>query len=407
MIKAFRALKYRNFRLFFPGLVISQTGIWMQSVAVAWLVYDITKSPFAMGTIMCFNAIPLLLITPFAGVIVDKFDRHKLLFAIQILFALQAFLMTFISYGGLIHIWNIVALSLFLNIIASIDAPLRQSTFICLVDDISDLGNAISLNACCFNLARLVGPALAGLIIANIDVRACFLINFLCLMPSVFLVKMMRITDVKSEKIKNATILEGLKEGLGYIYHNRQIKLLLQFLAVFSFIVLTYTVLIPMYSKDVLNSDADVLGLLMSMTGLGALSASLFLASKTSTNGLRKLLIFGTLLISASFVGIGLVHSIVWDSLFMFCAGFGMPTFFVSNNMLIQSIVDDDKRGRVMSINALCFMGTSSVSSFIAGSVAEVFGIAQTFLILGSILILTALWFGVKLSHSDFSEKKF
>lgn len=406
MIKAFRALKYRNFKLFFPGLVISQTGIWMQSVAVAWLVYDITKSPFAMGSIMCFNAVPLLFITPFGGVIVDKFDRHKLLFAIQILFALQAFLMTLISYGGFIHIWNIILLSLFLNIIASIDAPLRQSTFICLVDDVHDLGNAISLNSCCFNLARLVGPALAGLIIARIDVRACFLINFLCLMPSVFLVKMMKINDIKSEEIKNATIIEGLKEGVRYIATHQQIKLLLQFVAVFSFVVLTYSVLIPMYSKDVLNSDADVLGLLMSMTGVGALLASLFLASQTSTKGLRKFLLCGTLLIGISFVGIGMIHSVAFSAFFMFCAGFGMPTFFVSNNMLIQSIVDDDKRGRVMSINALCFMGTTSVSSFIAGSIADFFGIAQTFTILGCILFLMAVYFGLKLHSINFSEKK-
>ncbi len=405
MIKAFRALKYRNFRLFFPGLIVSQVGIWMQSVAVAWLVYDLTKSPFAMGSIMCVNAIPLLCITPFGGVIVDKFNRHKLLFAIQILFALQALLMTIASYGGFIQIWIIVCLSLFLNIVASIDAPLRQSTFICLVDDVKDLGNAISLNSCCFNLARLIGPALAGLIIANIDVRACFLINFLCLMPSVFLVKMMRINDIKSEKIKNATIIEGLKEGLSYISKHQQIKLLLQFVAVYSFLVLTYSVLIPMYCKDVLNSDADVLGLLMSMTGVGALLASLFLASKTtSSSGFRKNLLFGTILISISFIGIGFIHSVTFDALFMFVAGFGMPTFFVSNNMLIQSIVDDDKRGRVLSIHALCFMGTSSVSSFLAGSIAEFFGIAQTFIILGCLLILIAAYFGVKLYKLNFTE---
>lgn len=405
MLQAFRALRYRNFRLFFPGLIVSQTGIWMQNVAVAWLVYDLTKSPLAMGSIMCVNAIPLLFITPFGGVIVDKFNRQNLLFVIQVLFALQALLMTIISYGGFIHIWNIVALSLFLNIIASIDAPLRQSTFVCLVDDINDLSNAISLNSCCFNLARLVGPAFAGLIIAQIDVRACFLINFLCLMPLVFLVKMMRINDVKSEKIKNATILEGLKEGLKYISHHQQIRLLLQFVAVFSFLVLTYSVLLPMYCKDVLNSDADVLGLLMSMTGIGAFTASLFLASKTtSLKGLRNLLLYGTVLISLSFVGIGLIHSVAFDALFMFGAGFGMPTFFVSNNMIIQSIVDDDKRGRVMSINALCFMGTTSVSSFIAGSIAEIFGIAQTFIILGCLLFFMTIYFGIRLHKLNFSE---
>ena len=162
----FRGFKYRNFRLFFPGLAVSQIGIWIQNIAISYLVYDITKSPFVMGLVMFFNAVPLFLVTPFAGVIVDKFDRHKLLMSVQILFAVQAFLITVLTLFGLIRIWNIILLGMFLNCIAALDAPLRQSTFIHLVDDKRDLGNAISLNASCFNLARLLGPALGGIIIA-------------------------------------------------------------------------------------------------------------------------------------------------------------------------------------------------------------------------------------------------
>lgn len=269
MLKVFRALKYRNFRLFFPGLAISQIGIWMQNVAVAWLVYDMTKSPLTMGTILCFNAVPLFIVTPFAGVLVDKFNKQKFLFIIQLAFALQALLMTLVSCSGIIQIWNIIVLGVFLNTIAAVDAPLRQATFIYLVDDDNDLGNAISLNASYFNIARLLGPALVGLIIACIDVKACFLINFLCLMPSVFLVSRMHIKEKKYAALQKATIFEGLKEGLCYVFKNYQINILLRFKFVFSFIVLTHSVLIPMYSKDVLHSDADVLGLLMSMAGIG------------------------------------------------------------------------------------------------------------------------------------------
>ena len=199
----FRAFKYRNFRLFFPGLAVSQIGIWIQNIAIAWLVYDITKSPFAMGTIMCFTAAPLFIITPFAGVIVDKFNRQKLLLMVQVLFALQALLITLFTITGNIKIWSIVVCGLFLNSIAAIDAPLRQSTFVLLVDDIKDLPNAISLNSACFNLARFIGPAIGGMLIAYTNITVCFFINFLLILPNIYLVSKMQITDEKPEEVKN------------------------------------------------------------------------------------------------------------------------------------------------------------------------------------------------------------
>ena len=175
----FRSLKYRNFRLFFPGLITSQVGIWIQNVAISWVVYDLTKSPFMMGLIVFINTIPLFVVTPFAGMIIDKFDRHKLLMRIQVLFAIQAFLMAMFAMSGGLKIWNIILLGLFLNIIAAIDTPLRQSTYVLLVDDKKDLGNALFLNAACFNVARLVGPAVAGVLISAFGIGWCFSINFM------------------------------------------------------------------------------------------------------------------------------------------------------------------------------------------------------------------------------------
>lgn len=220
LTQTFRSLKYRNFRLFFPGLITSQVGIWIQNVALSWVVYDMTQSPFMMGTIMFLNTIPLFIITPFAGVIVDKFNRHRLLMIIQICFALQAFLMAAITLGRYLRIWNIIILGVFLNIVAAIDAPLRQSTYVLLVDDKNDLGNAISLNSTCFNMARLLGPAVAGVLLSAVGAGWCFAINFLCILPCVFLVAMMKFKDEKSEKVKNETIFEGLKEGLDYSKNN-------------------------------------------------------------------------------------------------------------------------------------------------------------------------------------------
>ena len=401
----FRALKYRNFILFFPGLIISQIGIWMQNVAISWLVYDMTKAPFMMGIILFFNAIPLFILTPFAGVIVDKFDRHKLLMIVQILFALQAFLMTILTFSGMVQIWNIIVLGVFLNCIAALDAPLRQSTFVCLVDNPKDLSNAISLNSSCFNVARLVGPALAGILIAYKGVGACFLLNFLCLMPIIILVKMMKIKDEKSNKVKNETILEGLKEGLDYAAKTPEISTLLLFLGVFCFIGMTYPMLMPIYTTEILSSKADTLGFLMGAAGVGALVSSLFLAAKSSIVGLRRILFAGAVMFSLCFIVLGMVHVKLIAFVAMFGVGLGMTSSLTPDNTLIQSVVNNDKRGRVMSLNAICYMGTTSISSLVVGSVAQIIGIAHTFIVLGIAMLIFSFYFGYKLSKLVYTPK--
>ncbi len=398
----FRGFKYRNFRLFFPGLAVSQIGIWIQNIAISWLVYDITKSPFIMGLIMFFNAIPLFLITPFAGVIADKFDRHKLLMTVQILFALQAFLMTVLTYTGLIAIWNIIILGMFLNCIAAVDGPLRQSTFICLVDDKKDLGNAISLNSSCFNLARLLGPAIGGVIIAYFGVGVCFLVNFICLVPSIILVKMMVIKDVKCEKIMHETIFEGLKEGFLYCFRTPQIFTLLMYLGAFCFLIMIYPMLMPIYTADVLKEKADVLGFLLGATGVGSLLSSLLLAMKTTTSNLRQIIFYGTVLSCLCFISIGLIKSEFILMFLMFGAGLGLTAVLTPENMLLQSVIENDKRGRVMSMNSMCFLGTTSLSSLFAGSVAHLCGIRNTFIILGGIMLIIGCILSFRLSKLKF-----
>lgn len=283
-IKAmFRAFKYRNFRLFFPGLAVCQIGIWIQNIAISWLVYDLTKSPFMMGTVMFFNAIPLFVVTPFAGVLVDKFNRHKLLFVVQLLFALQALLITLFTVFDCVNIPVIIALGVFLNCIAAIDAPLRQSTFVLLVDDKRDLPNAISLNASCFNVARFVGPAIGGLLIAYTNIGICFLINFLCILPNIFLVKMMKIEDVKSDSVQKTSILKGIKEEISYTLQHPEISLSQLYWAIFCFMLLAYPMLMPVYTSEVLHANADVLGFILGATGVGSLVASLAINCRSLT----------------------------------------------------------------------------------------------------------------------------
>ncbi len=402
----FRGFKYRNFRLFFPGLAVSQIGIWIQNIAISYLVYDITKSPFAMGVIMFFSAIPLFLLTPFSGVIADKFNRHKLLLMVQILYTIQALLITLITYFGLIRIWNIALLGMFLNCIAALDAPLRQSTFVYLVDDKKDLGNAISLNSSCFNLARLLGPALGGLIIAYKSVSMCFFVNFIFLIPIIMLVKMMDIKDVKSQRIKQETIFEGLKEGFLYCIHTPQIMTLYIYLALFCFLIMIYPMLMPIYTADVLKEKADVLGFILGATGVGSLLSSLLLAIKTTPRGLRKIMFFGMSLASICFILIGLSkshpHSHYLAIFLMFGAGFGLTTFLTPENMLLQSVIENDKRGRVMSFNSLCFLGPTSISSLFAGTLAQLWGISNTFIILGTMMLLFGIILSYRLSKFKF-----
>ena len=403
--KMFRALKYRNFRLFFPGLALSQIGIWIQNVAMSWLIYDLTKSPLLMGIITCLNTIPLFVLMPFGGVISDKFNRKNLLLTVQILFSMQALILTIVVVNDWVQIWNIIVLGVFLNSIAAIDAPLRQSMFVLVVEDPKDLGNAISLNASCFNIARLVGPAIAGIIIANAGMKFCFMTTFLCLLPAIFLVNFMNIEDVKSEKIQNETILEGLKEGVVYAIKTPQISTLLMFLAIFSFIAMTYPMLMPIYTKEILQSNADTLGFLMSSVGTGALISALLIASKTTIKNLRTILCIGCTVFALGFIIIGFVNVKLVAVISMFVVGLGTAAFLTPVNTLIQNYVDDDKRGRIMSLNGICFMGTTSISSLIAGSIAEKIGIANAFILFGVMLLIACIFFGYKLSKLKYIQK--
>lgn len=401
----FRGFKYRNFRLFFPGLAISQTGVWIQNIAISWLVYDITKSAFTMGTVMFFNTIPLFLITPFSGALVDKFNRHKLLIIIQSLFVIQSLLITITAFLGLLNIPAIIFFGVFLNIISAIDAPVRQSSYVLLVDDPKDLSNAISLNASCFNLARFIGPAIGGLIIGYFGVKYCFLVTFIFLLPSLFLIKAMKIKDVKTKKEKKENIFISIKEGICYSAKNPPIITAIIYLFLLSFLSMSYPMLLPIYTADILTSNADILGYLLGATGIGSLVTSLFLATKMSIKGLRTIIFTGCMFLGLAFICTGLTASPYIALIAMFFVGMGTTCFVTPQNVLVQTAVADNKRGRVVSLNSLAFLGTVSISSLFAGTVAQQFGIAKTFVILGISILLVSCFFSYKLSKFDYSKK--
>ncbi|MCH5284029.1 MAG: MFS transporter [Akkermansiaceae bacterium] len=394
----FRALKYRNFRLFFPGLAVSQVGIWVQNIAISWLVYNLTQSPLTMGTVMFCNSLPFFLITPFAGFLIDKFNRHTLLMAVQILFAVQALLMTLITAAGLEAVWNIIALGVLLNAIAALDAPLRQSSFVCLVDDKRDLGNAISLNSSCFNLARFVGPALGGLLLAHAPISMCFLINFLCLAPAIILVGMMRMRDTRTPAAQRESFAESMRAGIRYAWGTRQIRYLLIYLSLFCFLIMSYPMLMPIYTAEVLHAEADVLGYLLGATGVGSLVASLLMAMKSGVSHLRWIILGGALLACLSLGGLACTQSVPAALTLSFLLGLGSTTFLTPENMLLQSVVADEKRGRVMSLNTLAYFAPTALSTLLAGSLAHALTLQGALLLLPAMMLVLAALLSFKLS---------
>ena len=398
----FRAFKYRNFRLFFPGLILSQIGVWLQNIAISWLVYDMTKSAMTMGIVLFFNAIPLFALSPFAGVLVDKFDRKKLLLLVQLFYSLQAFLIAILTLSGHIQIWSIIVLGFFLNVVAAIDAPLRQSSFSLLVDDKQDLANAISLNSSCFNAARFIGPAIGGMLIAKYSVGICFLVNFICTIPNIILVQIMKIDDVKSEEVKESSILKGLKQGFTYAFKYPQIYISQIYIAVFSLLMLSYQLLLPIYTADVLHSKADILGYLIGTTGVGSLCMSLVLAAKTSVRFMQKILYIMTCI---SYILVGLTHNFYFSLIMMFFAGVGITSIITPQNVLIQNIVPDEIRGRILSINLICFTGTTSFSSYLSGFLTHHLKIGNTFVVLGITMLVLGTLLNLKLSKFNYSVK--
>lgn len=388
----YRSLKYKNCRLFFPGLLLTQIGMWCQNVAISWIILEITKSPLIMGGITFLNTIPLFLLSPFAGVITDKYNKRHLLIAIQILFTLQALFITTISACGFLNLQSIIISGLLLNCIIAIDTPLRQSVFASFVEDKNDLSNAIALNSACFNAARLIGPAAAGIIIANYNASACFFINSILAIPALILISRIKIKNINKENTTlKKTVFQNLWEGLLYIEKEKVILTILIILSCVSLAGMTYPVLMPIYTKNILNANADILGFLMAATGFGALCSSFILASKKSLSELKSTMKTGLVIFGSSFICLGFFNIKPVSIITAFFLGAGMTAGITGINTILQSIVADNKRGRLMSIYTICYLGSASVSNLFAGTIAEYIGVKGAFIFFGVIILIIPL----------------
>lgn len=392
----FRTLRYRNFRLFFGGQLISLVGTWMQQIALAWLVYRLTNSAFLLGVVGFAAQLPMFLVSPFAGVFADRLNRHRVVIVTQTLAMLQAAMLAVLTLTGSITVPHIILLSIFLGLVNAFDMPTRQSFILEMVENKEDLGNAIALNSSMFNSARLIGPSIAGVVIAAIGEGLCFLLNALSFLAVIAALLAMRLPERKKE-VSREGVVHGLKEGFSYVIGFTPIKYILLMLALVSLVGMPYTILMPVIARDILKGGPHTLGFLMGATGVGALAGAFYLASRRSVLGLLK-----WIPIAAATFGVGLVafsfsRSVELSMGLLFIIGFGMITQMASSNTILQTVSDDDKRGRVMSFYSVSFMGMAPFGSLLAGSLASRIGTPVTLLLCGISCVVGAVLFAFRL----------
>jgi MFS family permease len=387
----FRSLKYRNYRLFFGGQSISLIGTWMQRIAMPWLVYHITGSAFLLGVVSFAGQIPTFLLAPFAGVITDRFSRYKVLLVTQIISLGQAVVLAVLTLTGTIEIWQIVVLSILLGAVNAFDVPSRHSFVIEMVDRKEDLGNAIALNSMMFNSARLIGPSVAGIILASAGEGICFLINavsYLFVIASLLLMKV----KIREIPVKERHLFREVKEGLDYAFGFAPIKHLLFLLAVVNLLGASYQVLMPVFAKEVLQGGSQTYGFLMGAAGFGALLGAVYLASRESVMKLGRLIPGSVVIFGSGLVAIAFIRLFPIALFLMIFIGLGLMLHTATSNTILQTITEDDKRGRVMSFYTMAIMGTAPFGSLLAGFLARIAGTSQT-IVLGGLSCLAGAFF--------------
>ncbi len=390
------SLRYRNYRLFFAGQSISLIGTWMQMVAMSWLVYHLTDSALLLGLVGFFSQIPSFVLTPFTGVFVDRWNRHRILVITQTLSMIQAFILAFLTLTGTINILSIILLSLSLGLVNAFDMPARQAFVIEMVEKKEDLPNAIALNSSLVNVARFIGPAVAGLLVAAVGEGLCFLINGISYVAVIIALLAMKVNKT-TKKVNIINIPKEIKEGFKYSFGFAPIRSILLLLGLVSLIGMPYTVLMPIFAKDILHGGANTFGFLMAAAGIGALVGGIYLASRKSVLGLERILTFATGIFGLGLIIFAFSKNLYFSLSMMLVSSFGMLLHIATSNTLLQTITEDDKRGRVMSFFTMAFMGMSPFGNLIAGAMADKIGAPNTVLISGAVCIIAAIIFLTRL----------
>ena len=393
----FRAMKYKNYRLFVGGQSLSLIGTWIQMVAVTWLVYKMTNSAFILGIVGFSGQLPLFIIAPFAGVIADRWDKKRILLITQSLALVQALILSILVFTKVVMIWHLIALSIFLGIINAFDMPVRQAFVVDMLDNKKqDLGNAIALNSSMVNGARLIGPSIAGILIATVGDGWCFAINCLSYLAVIISLLRMEIIIVPKKRSQSQVITQ-LKQGFSYTFGFKPIRYLILLLALVSLIGTPMTLLAPVFAKDFLHGNASTFGFLMSAYGTGALFGAVYLLNKKNVLGLGKLIGFAVMVFGAGMIAFSMSRVLWLSVIIMMFSGLGMMLHVASTNTLLQTIAEENKRGRVMSFYAMAFRGMSPFGSLIGGSLAGLIGAPVTLILGGAGCIIAVSFYFSKL----------
>ncbi len=393
---AWRALRHRNFKLFVAGQSISLIGTWMTRLATSWLVYRLTHSALLLGTVGFAGQILTFLLAPFAGVWVERMDRRKLLVWTQVAAAVQSLAMAALTIAKVITIHEIIALSVLQGLINAFDMPARQAFTVQMVEDRADLGNAIALNSSMVNAARLVGPALAGVVIGAVGEGWCFAIDGISYFAVIVSLMMMHIR-IPAMKRQTSSMLAQLREGWDYVAGFRPIRTVLLLFAILSLMGWPYSVLLPIFAGQVLHGGPHTLGWLTGASGIGALGSALALALRKSVVGLTRSIQVAAAMFGLGLIGFGLSHVLWLSLLLMLAVGYGMMTGLAASNTIVQTLVPEDKRGRVMSYYTMAFVGMAPFGSLLAGSLAHRFGAPHTVIATGAVCVLGSAWYTTEL----------
>jgi MFS family permease len=385
-----RALRHRNYRLFIAGQGTSQIGTWLSKFATSWMAWALTGSPFLVGLVTFFNNAPTPLIAPFAGVLVDRMNRHRVVIVTQMLAALQSAALAAFAFTGTMTVWHLIFLGAAQGVINAFDMPARQSFLREMIDDRADLPNAIALNSSMVNAAKLIGPAIAAVLVGLVGEAWCFTIDAISYVAVIGSLFAMRITKAPAVA-RGGRVLADMADGFRYAMSVPLVRAVLVMLAITSVLAGAYTTLLPVIAAEHLHGGPYTLGILMSAAGLGALSGALYLASRTTVLGLGRLI--GLVSLGIGMIALELASSTAIAAILLFGIGMCLMLQMAATNTIVQTVTPPDKLGRVMSLYLVAFTGGTPLGAIIEGSIASHIGAVHTFALAGFVCVVAALWF--------------
>jgi MFS family permease len=392
-----RAFSYPNYRLFFGGQIVSLIGSWISMTATSWLVYRLTGSPMLLGIVGFAGQFPALVIGPFAGAYLDRWDRHRVLVITQTTSMVQSFVLALLTFTGHITVPALIALNAVQGAVNAFDMPARQAFLVTIISDREDLANAIALNSSMFNAARLIGPSIAGVIIATAGESWCFLLDGMSYFAVIIALLAMKDVRMQPHPHRHISVWEQLVEGWRYVFGFRPIRSLMLLLSWLCLVAMPFSVLMPVFADQILGGGPRILGFLMTASGVGALAGALWLTTRKSVLGLGRVILANTVVFGMGLIGFALSRWLWLSLLFMVVIGVGMMVQMASTNTVIQTIVDDEKRGRVMSFYTMAFLGTAPFGSLLAGALSTQIGAQQTVVVGGVLCLAAAVWFAYEL----------